>query len=235
MRTLLLVVVLVAGCKDKRPTEPAKPGSASAAPAADAALAWDQNTLKLPKYAGTPPVKTTKPIDKAKAEPLSQTEFEGFDRDVRIADDRGIDVRYTTKARPRIMVTVNAMKCFDCVAMEADKWKPKADSLKLIAGPDLKDRPDTTYEHGMTDITGTPYAWTYHVGYNITPSDTEGVTGAYGTAYAIYYNDGVNMIRVVAEYKDDIPKSREAMVNLTPKEDLEAIAKAFADRFVHLW
>jgi hypothetical protein len=233
---VLLTVLLVAGCKDKTAAVQPKPGSASAVAApADAAAPVPQNTLRLPKFAGTPPVKTTKPIDRAKSEQLTQTEFEGFRKDVRIADDRGIDIRYFTLARPRIMVTVNASKCFDCVPMQADAWKAKGEALKVVAGPELKDRSDTVFAQGMTEIAGTPYAWTYHVGYSLLDDPAQGVTGAYGTGYAIYYNDGVNMIRVVAEYKDDAPRSREAMIAVTPREDLEAIAKAFVDQFVHRW
>lgn len=235
MRELIVVLGLIAtGCKDKTTAEQPKPGSASAAAAADAAPIA-QNTLRLPKPAGTPPVKTTAPMVRAKAEKLTAIDFEGFRKDVRIADDRGIDIRYFTNARPRIMVSVNASKCFDCIPMQADAWKAKAESLKVIIAPELREHPDTVFAQGMTDIAGTPYAWTYHVAHAVTVDASQNVSGGFGTAYALYYNDGVNMIRVVAEYKDDIPRSREAMITATPREDLEAIAKAFMDRFVHSW
>lgn len=233
---ILFVAVIVSGCGDKK-TQPAKPGSGTgvASAAGDAGETPQQNTLRLPKLAGTPAIKTTKPIDKAKAEELGKLEFDTFGRDTRLATDQGLDVRYTTKARPIIMVTVNAQKCFDCIPIDLEKWKAKTDSLKVLIGPELKDHKDTTFEMGVTEISGTSYLWTYHVGYNISPDPTTGMGGSYGTAYAIHYNDGVNMIRVVAEYKDDAPKSREDMVNLTPREDLEQIAKAFIDFFVHKW
>ena len=233
MRELIVVLGLIAaGCKDKTTAVQPKPGSASAV-TIDAAV--DQNTLRLPKFAGTPPVKTTAPIVRDKAEQLTKLDFDGFRKDVRIADDRGIDIRYFTEARPRIMVTVNASKCFDCLPMQPDAWKAKAESLKVIVAPELRDHADTVFAQGMTDIAGTRYAWTYHVAYNVTVDASQNVSGGYGTAYALYYNDGVNMIRVVAEYKDDVPRSREAMITVTPREDLEAIAKAFMDRFVHSW
>lgn len=234
---VVLLALLVAGCKDKTKTETPKVGSASGSAVAKPGSAGDpkQNVLRLPKLAGTPPVKTTKPIDTAKAEELSKIDFDGFEKDVRLAGEQGLEVRYTTKERPVIMVSVQISKCFDCLPMELDKWKAKAESMKVLIGPELKDHKDTTFEMGMTDIKGTPYAWSYYVGFNITPEPGTGIAGAYATAYAIYYNDSVNMIRVVSEYKDDVPKSREDMVNLTPKEDLEQIAKAFMDVFVHRW
>jgi len=194
-----------------------------------------QSTLVLPKLKGTPPNKTTKPMDAAKAEELSKVDFDGFDKEVRLAGETGLETRYITKNRPAIMVTVNANKCFDCLPIELDKWKAKEEGLKVLVGKELLAAKDTTFEMGATDITKTPYIWQYHVGYNVNPDPATGLAGAYGTAYAIHYNDGMNMIRVVAEYKDDTPKSRQDMVNLTPKEDLEQIAKAFMDVFVHTW
>lgn len=234
MRAIVLLGLLA--CKDQAKTEAPKPGSASAvvAPAIDAAA--QGRVLSLPELAGTPPVKTTKPIDAAKARQLAKTDFESFTKDVRFADDKGVDLRYFTKARPTIAVNVTAMKCFDCLPMQESKWKAKADALRYLIIPELKDREDTIWETGMTEIAGVPFAWTYHAAYQVAMKDANGVTGSYGTAYAIYFNDGVNMIRVVAEYKDsDFPKSREAMVALTPKQDLEQIAKAFIDTFVHAW
>jgi hypothetical protein len=50
----------------------------------------------------------------------------------------------------------------------------------------------------------------------------------------LYYNDGVNKIRVVAEYKDD-PATREEMLTVAPKEDLEKLGKAFFDAYTHAW
>ena len=239
MRTAIVLLALLVACKDKgKTTEPVKTGSGTAVVKTGSGGSGKlpaQNELHVPKFAGTPPVKTTKPIDKAKAEELAKHDFEGFKKDVRLATDLGIDLRYTTEARPHIMVTVSATKCFDCIAMTLDAWKAKVDSLKILIGPELKDRPDTKFEMGETDINGTKYVWTYHVGFNINPDPGTGIAGAYGTAYAIHYNDGVNMIRVVAEYKDDVPKSREDMVNLAPKEDLELIGKAFIDFFDHAW
>jgi hypothetical protein len=58
--------------------------------------------------------------------------------------------------------------------------------------------------------------------------------GAFSDAYALYYNDGVNQIRVVAEYKDD-PTTREDMLAIAPKEDLERLAKAFLAAYTHAW
>jgi hypothetical protein len=241
MRTvtiLLSTALLAVGCKDK-PKQQAttSPGSGSQVAEGSAGSAGSsstpakkQNELVLPKLSGTPPVKA-KAIDKAKAEELGKLEFEGFDKDVRRADATGIDVRYKTAERPKIAATVNATKCFDCVPMDLEKWKPKVDSLKVLIGPELRDREDTSFEFGATEVGGATMIWSYHVGYKMEPDEG----GAFANAYALHYNDGVNMIRVVAEYKDDTPASREDMVNLTPREDLEAVAKAIMDTFVHAW
>jgi hypothetical protein len=53
-------------------------------------------------------------------------------------------------------------------------------------------------------------------------------------AYIVYYNDGVNQIRVIASYKDD-PTTTEELKKLAPKEDLEALALAFLDVYTHAW
>lgn len=238
----LAALSLGAACKDK-PKQAATTGSGSAVAtgsgsATDSAGSAGEkpNEITLPPLTGTPPVKTTKPLDKAKSDEITKSlDFNGFSKDVRRADDAGLDVRYKTVARPRLAITINAGKCFDCLPTDVEKWKPKTDGLKGLIGPELKDRPDSTFELGTTDVGGTPVIFTYHVGYSIPANPTEELPGAYAHAYALYFNDGVNMIRVVAEYKDDVPKTREDMVNLAPREDLEKLAKAFFDAYVHAW
>ena len=226
MRTAIVLLALLVGCKDKTKAEAPRVGSASAVANPDP----QPNALRLPKLAGTPPAKS-KPLDAAKAQQLAKLDFDGWTRAVRLADARGLELRYTMTT---LVVTVQAATCFDCLPMELDRWRAKSDALRSLIGRPLQDHEDTTWELGMTTIAGTPYAWTYHVGYAAGP-DPNGVPIAYGTAYALYFNDGVNMIRVVAESNADAPASREAMVNLAPKADLEQVAKAFADQFVHAW
>lgn len=227
-----LVVVLI-GCRDRPAAEAPRPGSATPAAGSGSAGAASSHVLPLPKLAGTPAAKSP-PLDAARARALSERAFAGWDRDVRLADAKGLEVRYRTRERPTLMVTVQAAPCFDCLPIDEAAWRARSDALRGLIGPELRDAPETTWELGATELAGTRYVWTYHVGYSVAPGGT-GLAGAYGTAYALHYNDGVNMIRVVAEYKDDAPTSREAMVALAPRQDLEQIAKAFVDAFVHAW
>jgi hypothetical protein len=54
-------------------------------------------------------------------------------------------------------------------------------------------------------------------------------------AYTLYYNDGQNQIRVVAEYKDDPLITKEAMAEQVPRTDLENVAQAFMDVYTQAW
>jgi hypothetical protein len=202
MRWLVLVLAL-AGCKDKP-----KQTEAPKAPPPDAQV-------------HRAPATSTK-LDAAKARTLAKLDVEGWTKTVRLADGKGLDVRFT---RPPLAVTVHASACFDCLAMDEAKWRAKDGALRALVTTELREHPDTTWELGMTDI-GTPAAFTFHLGH--TPA-------AAATAYTLYFNDGVNMIRVVAEYDGAPPPTREALATATPKAMLEQTAKAFASRFIHAW
>ena len=116
-----------------------------------------------------------------------------------------------------------------CTPMELAKWVEKKEALKEFLMPEIKDLPDTDFSVGATELHGQTMIWTHQLAYHMGP---EG--GAYTNAYILYYNDGVNQIRVVSEYKDD-PASKENMLKLTPKQDLENVAKAFLDVYTHAW
>jgi len=61
-----------------------------------------------------------------------------------------------------------------------------------------------------------------------------GLNYSFTDALALYYNDGVNQIRVVAEYKDD-PMSLEGLQKIAPKDDLAMLALSFLDVYTHEW
>jgi hypothetical protein len=61
-----------------------------------------------------------------------------------------------------------------------------------------------------------------------------GLNYSFTNALALYYNDGVNQIRVVAEYKDD-PMSVEGLQQAAPKDDLAKLALSFLDVYTHAW
>lgn len=242
MRTLFVVstlaLALVTGCKDKpkRKAPPANVGSAAAGsgsggmrPAPD---------LILPRADGTPPKKTTKPHTKADYEKLDKLEYPGFMIEHRTVGDNVFEVRHKTKDHPRLWATVTIQHCLDCVPMELDKWKAKEEDLKVVMG-DLAKVKDVESEIGMTELAGQPIAYHYYVGAGKPPAtgsaDEEGGGGTvFGNVYVAYYNDGVNQIRVIAEYKDD-PTTVESMKKLAPKDDLRALALSFLDVYTHAW
>jgi len=157
--------------------------------------------------------------------------YPGFKRDT-INEENALDVRHTTP-RPMISTTVTMTKCFQCTPMELDKWKSKEAALKALLPEELRNRPDTIFEIGKTEAAGTTVMYTYQFG-QFYGKDEAGPTGSFTNAYILYFNDGVNQIRVVAQYKDD-PTTREDMLAIAPKEDLERLAKAFFDAYTHQW
>lgn len=244
---LLGAAVSLAGCKDKPKTQPVQPvagsggsgaggsGSGGSAQAAGSGEAPKQNELDIPKPTGSAPIKTTKPLVKAQYEKMSAFEVAGWKKDVRRLTDKAVEVRYKTAARPTLAVTLTASPCFDCIPMELPKWQAKADGLKNLLPPELRDRKDTVFEIGEVKLAGAPLIFTYQLAHLFGVDDTGQQRGAFSNAYALYHHDGVNQIRVVAQYMDDPTASRDELANLAPREDLAAIAIAFLDAYTHAW
>lgn len=244
MRTAVAFVALIAfaGCKaDKKPsatgTGSAGSGSAGSGSAVEAGSAGSAapvgkgSVLTLPKSDGTPPKKTTKPIEQADVDRMIKLDWEGFEKTDRTTG-KAFEVRLTT-ARPRLAVTATVTPCFDCIPMDLEKWKAKGDAMKMLLAEELRSLPDTVFELGKTELNGQPVIFTYQLGYQ-SGQDDNGPVGAFSNAYALYFNDNVNQIRVVAEYKDDWV-TREDMQRIAPREDLEKLARAFLDAYTHAW
>lgn len=236
MRTILFIslLALAVGCKDK-PTKKAPPANVgSAAPAAGSGSGTrPAPDLVLPRADGTPPKKTTKPHTKADYERLAKLEFPGFLADVRTVGDKVFEVRHKTKDHPRLWAVVTIQHCFECLPLELDKWKAKEAEIKAINLEALKDSKDVDWEMGETTLNGQKLIYAYQVGTGTAPGEGGGQF-MFTNNYAVYFNDGVNAIRVVGTYKDD-PVAKADLKKVAPKEDLRAVALSFLDVYTHAW
>lgn len=247
MRTLVVVLsaaLAVAGCQSKSSGTQATPGSNVASGSATVTPApvppkpkptAAGTPIALPKGDGTPPKKTTAKLNQAMSDRLKALEFPGFNKDVRFAGDHVFDTRYSTIDRPTIGLQINVGACLDCTPMELDKWKPKAPALKQQFPEELRERSDSIWDLHQTELNGQPMIAIYQFGHQL-DKDEKGnpASSRYSSAYFLFFNDGVNQIRVVASYIDD-PVSRADLERLAPRADLEKIAKAFMDTFTHTW
>ena len=249
VRTLVvfLSVALIAGCKNRSADPQATPGSnvgSGSAPAtgsgsgsatASAGSGSDSHPIKLPKGDGTPPKKSTGKLDQAMSNRLAALDFEGFKKDIRFSGDNVLEVRHNTIDRPTLGLTINAGACVDCPPMDLEKWKARSESIKQLFPKELRDRSDSIWEMGQTEVNGQPMIYVYQFGHQLAKDEQGNPSSTvYANAYFLYYNDGTNQIRVVAEYKDD-PVSRQDLERLAPRKDLEKLAKAFMDAFTHAW
>ena len=236
MRTFcvsLCLVLLACGSKssDKPATGSGSAGSGSAT--GSAANAGSGAPIALPKGDGTPPKKTAAKLTNPDFKRLSEFDHPPFLKRIRNTHD-GMDVRFTTP-RPKIGTTVTITPCFTCPPMVLEKWKEREDTdLKFLIGEDLRGRPDTTWEMGTVDLHGQTLVYTYQVGHFFGKDDDGNPHASYSDAYALYFNDGINQIRVVSEYQD-APVSRQEMLTIAPKEDLARVALAFLDFYTHNW
>lgn len=247
MRTLVVALSLIAlsGCKTDKKKAPPQGGSSSGSATGSAGSAGSGGVstgdgsasakpadLTLPRGDGTPPLKTEKRLDKAAFDELAKLEVPGFEKAVRNTDSL-FEARFLTP-RPKLATTVTIAPCFDCTPMALDKWKAKEAALKNLLAEPLRDRPDTTWEIGAADLHGEPVIYTYQFAHFFGKDEVGNPFGGFSNAYVLYWNDGKNQIRVVAEYKDD-PLAREDLAQIAPREDLEKLARAYLDFFTHQW
>lgn len=230
MRTFAIVAALFLafGCKGK-PKHQAPPKTTEVVGSAAGSGVKAAADIVLPVGPGTPPDKTTKPIPLETFKKLGAMTFPGFQIELRGLDEHGITIRQKTEDHPKIWSETEITPCTDCTPIDLAKWQAKKDALKQFILPLLKDRPETEFTIGETELNGQKMIYTYQVGSYMGP---EG--GGYTNAYYLYWNDGVNQIRVSGEYKDD-PATKEGMQKLAPREDLENVAKAFMDVYTHVW
>lgn len=276
MRSLVVpAALLLVACKSDRPApQPTPPagqpsstaGAAAAAPSAPierrrepVAPPPEPAHVFLPRSPNTPPHRTTRPLAAKELERLSEIDHKDFKRDVRVLNERGLEVRHATTTRPILSVTVAigpcgpsepakqpaakpaagkppaAPKARPCRAMDLAAWQADGDLRRRSITEQLVDRPDTQFELGSRELDGAPAIYTYQLGHFFGTDERGQPAGAFTDAYVLYYNDGVNQLRVHAAYTDDAVASKAALAALAPKDDLETLAVAFARYYLHAW
>ena len=235
--TLLSALFGLGSCKHKTQQDPPEHVAGSAGSAAGSAgAATSTADVPLPAGPGTKPDKTTKPLDRNVLKKLSELEYPGFKRVVRSFEDTTLEVRHSTESRPRIAVTVTISPCTTpCTPMQLEPWKARTEELKSIMSKELRGRPDTQWEIGATELHGESMIFTYQLGQWFGVGEDGKQHGSFSNAYILYYNDGVNQIRVVSEYKDDPVATKEDLTKLVPRDDLDKVGHAFLDAYTHSW
>ncbi len=239
------------------PLVDARAGSAAGSAPAPTA---EPTHVTLPRSPSTPPNRTTRPLARKELERLSAFEFKDFERQERGTFEGFTEFRHTTTTRPKLGVTITIERCGQaagppankkpaatnrqaaaagrhqaCATMELDAWKAKGDELKRFLSPELVARPDTRFEVGAHDLVGAPAIYTVQLGAFFGKDERDQPVGAYSDAYILYYNDGVNQIRVNASYLDDPVGGIDQLVAIAPPEDLEKLAVAFMRFYLHEW
>ena len=238
---ILLALALVAACGKGKPTNQDQPpvGSAGSAVASGSAAAPANNQapdVALPAVTGTPPNKA-KALDEATLKSLAALTYPGWTLKPVQLSDKSMLVRQTTASPPKMTVMIQARPCSDvavCLPIDLAKWQADEKFNTSLLGP-LKDAKDTIKEIGLVDFNGVPMISSLVLGQAFGLDANGNTPGAYKYAWGLYYNDGTNMIQVVAAYGDMPLKTKELMQQAIPREDLEKAARAFMDAYTHAW
>lgn len=224
----ITAIAAIAGCRDK-PHDPPRAAPPSAG-----------SHITLPKVpAGA--IVPTRVLDAPTFARLAAIDHPDFTRQPRTTTPTAMEVHFVTKTRPTLGVTVEVAACtseHDCPAMRIDVWEAKRDELRGLMPAELRDRPDTSFDFasrkdaGLGDSEGTSMIYTFAVGAASTTGGNGQPAGAYIDAYTLYYNDGINRFRVLANYADDAI-GLDRMKAVAPLADLEKLATSFLSFYVH--
>jgi len=195
--------------------------------------------IKLPALSGKPPVKTTSPITPAQLKQLAALTFDEFSLEA-TEYPVSVAIRQRAQLRPKISINILIAPCnetnFKCLPMTLDAWR--GDQAKLeekMVNADLLKRRDTIFELGASSIAGVPLIYTYQAGQSFGQDETGQSTGTYSLAYALHYNDGVNMLRVIVTFSDDPRPTLAEMRRAMPRDFMEKAAAAFLDAYGQAW
>jgi hypothetical protein len=181
-------------------------------------------------------VKTTAPLAEADLDRLAAITIPGFKSKLHERRDPLLEMRHMSEGKPRLGVVVRATACTGgCWPMDLASWKPHEDDLKKILPEQLQDRPEVTFELGAATVAGTPMIYTYALGVYYTGASSGGAIGAFVDAYTLYYNDGVNMIRVVVAYADDGVATPDELTAAAPRDKLAALAALIIATYLAAW
>ena len=249
MRSVVVLIVLAAsvlGCKGKPKHRPPPQNAGAIDP--NSKPTQSPNTeapdIELPRGTGKPPVKTTEPLPLKKLLELQQRAWKGFQiQPHAINPEKGMEVQHVTEDKPKITATITIAPCSDqavlgaCKPIQLPLWQADAAHLKMLVPEEL--RSDAKFEVGLVKFHNTDLIYTFQLG-QTTGTFSKGSNAgmaytAFTYAYVLYYNDGVNQIRVIAEYKGDPLANVTEMQKVVPREDLENTAKAFFDAFTAMW
>lgn len=241
---ILLALALVAACGKGKPTNQDQPpagsagsaGSAVASGSAAAPTTGQAPDVALPPVTGTPPNKA-KALDEATLKSLAALTYPGWTPKPMQLSDKSLIIRHTTASPPKMTVTIQVRPCSElavCLPIDLAKWQADPKFNDALLGP-LKDAKDTIKEVAMADFNGVPMISSFVLGQAFGLDANGNTPGSYKYAWGLYYNDGTNMIQVVAGYGDMPLKTKELMQQAIPREDLEKAARAFMDAFTHAW
>ena len=169
---------------------------------------------------------------------LAAIEFPDFERQDRNTTERMIEFRHTTRTRPKLGVTVTLAACprpRPCPSMQLARWNKLRPELLQQLPASLSARPDTRMDIGTRQVAGATAISIYELGYSGGTDDKDQPSADYINAYVVYYNDGVNQLRVMAHYLDDTVGGIDQMLAVAPRDDLEKLAVAFASYYLHAW
>jgi hypothetical protein len=182
--------------------------------------------------------RTRRPLAAAVLDRLAALEFADFEREDHGALAGMVSFRHTTRTRPHLAVSVVMGACSArrvCQPMDLARWTARRDELRAQLPKELRAHPDTRFEIGARDIAGAAAIYTYQLGYAGGTDQKDQPSADYTDSYVLYYNDGVNQIRVMAHYADDSVGGIPQMLAIAPPDDLEKLAVSFASFYLHAW
>ena len=200
-RRILLVVLALAACGERRDAPAREANAAGAAPAEDAAPA---------------PAPPFRPLDAARLDELAALEVPGFTAASRDRSATSLVVALRGTGTPlRALVTVSP--CLTCTPPDLPAWQSRVPELRALLPGGLEDDPATTFELAAIDLAGRRCIATYELGAVAYGDELEATHGA-----RIYCNDGTT--ELVVRVDDDALLSAP-----TPEAARQAADRATVD------
>lgn len=222
--------------RDKGAGSGAASGSAPAPPPTKERTTLD---ITLPASSGKPPTKTTSPVSRAALDRVAAMRFDDFSLEVN-PYPVNVAIRQRAQLEPKLSVNIFIAPCndtsFKCRPMSLDAWQAdKAQIENDLLDPKLQKRADTTFEIEASSIAGAPLIGIYQAAQFFGKDDNDNPVSSYSLAYSLYYNDGVNFLRVSASYSGQPYQTLDEMRRALPRAFLAKAAVAFLDVYGQTW